>query len=273
MRAINGRVMLFAAISISLLCSLPASAQVAAPQRFKDKGKIVYCTDLSDPPWEYVDPTSFQPAGVDIEIGAAVARAMGLKSETKNITFAGIIPAVQAGQCDAIISTLIDKPERREVLDFVDYAIEGNALIVLAKSDLYVNKLSELSGKKIVVQSGTQLLQDLQAANEEIKKTGKPEMNIVSLPNQIDAIQMLFAGLADGYYNAPDEAAYFNTQHPGSVKVGSPAFAGRPVGIATNKRDHDLGVAVAAAFQAIRASGEYDAILKKAGLEDLAMPK
>src|SRR5215471_16327726 len=86
-----------------------ASATVTPPKRIADQGKIIYCTDLSYPPWEMVDSQTLQPAGIDIEIAAAVAKAMGVKSEHKNITFDGLIPAIQAGQCDAIISTLIDK--------------------------------------------------------------------------------------------------------------------------------------------------------------------
>jgi polar amino acid transport system substrate-binding protein len=258
--------------AIAVACALApgaASAQVTPPKRIADQGKIIYCTDLSYPPWEMVDPKTLQPAGIDIEIAAAVAKAMGVGSEHKNITFDGLIPAIQAGQCDAIISTLIDKPARREVLDFVDYAMQGNAVIVPASSTLFVNALSDLSGKKVVVQSGTTVEEDLNKANDQIKSAGKPEMQIVALPNNVDAMQQLNAGLVDAYYGVPEQEVYFNTQRPGSVKLGSPTLGARPVGIATAKSDPELHAAIDAAFKAIRASGEYHAIFEKAGVQTL----
>ena len=199
----------------------------------------------------------------------ALAALMGLKAEHKNIQFDGLIPAIQAGQCDAIISTLIDKPERREVLDFVNYANQGNAVIVPANSDIFVQDLTGLSGKKVVVQTGSQVEQDLIIANNKLKSDGKPPMTIVGLPNNTDAMQQLFAGLVDAYYAVPEQASYLNSQRPGSVKLGSVTLGGRPVGIATAKNDHDLHEAIAAAFKAYQASGEYDTLFTKAGLQSL----
>jgi polar amino acid transport system substrate-binding protein len=257
-----------------VVCSTPgAQAQVTAPKRFADKGSIVFCTDLSYPPWALVDTQTMQPKGVEIDFSDALAQAMGLKAEHKNIQFDGLIPATQAGQCDAIISTLIDKPARREVLDFVDYAMVGNAVIVPASSTVFVKDLTGLTGLKVVVQSGAQVEQDLIAANEKIKAAGKPEMKITALPSNTDAMQQLFVGLVDAYYGVPEQASYFNSQRPGSVKLGSTTLGARPVGIATAKKDHDLHDAIDAAFKALQANGQYDAIMSKAGLQTLEMPK
>jgi polar amino acid transport system substrate-binding protein len=151
-----------------------ASADTAAPKAIADKGVITYCTDISFPPLEFYDQKTNEPAGFDIDLGKAVAEEMGVKAEFKNISFDGLIPAVQAGQCDAIISGLFDKPNRREVLDFVNYAYLGNSVIVKADSNLSFNSLEELSGKTAATETGTQLEQDLVAANEKITKDGKP---------------------------------------------------------------------------------------------------
>jgi polar amino acid transport system substrate-binding protein len=231
----------------------------------------VFCSDLSDPPWEMLDPKTLQPAGVEIDLAAAMAKTMGLKTEFKNITFAGLIPALQAGQCDAIISGMIDNPARREVVDFVDYSTHGNAAIVLSNSTLSVQAFSDFSGKKVAVQSGAQVEKDLIDANTKLKGDNKPEMRIVSLPNNVDAFQQLLAGLVDAYYGPPEQAAYFNEQKPGTLKLAGPLLTGRVQGIPTAKKDHDLHEALDAAFKAVRASGEYDAIFKKAGFQSMEL--
>src|SRR5262245_34766786 len=100
--------------------TMSAEAATTPPKAIADKGTIPYCMDVSIPPVESYDPQTNKPVGFDVDLGAALASEMGVKSDFKNITFDGLIPAIQAGQCDAIISGLFDKPKRREVLDFVD---------------------------------------------------------------------------------------------------------------------------------------------------------
>jgi polar amino acid transport system substrate-binding protein len=258
-------------LTIAVLASFTASAQIQAPKRIADKGKLVFCTDLSYPPWEEVDPKTMQPAGIDIDVAAAIAKQMGVASEHKNITFDGLIPALQAGQCDAIISTMIDKPARREVVDFVDYTNQGNCVIVLSNSTLFFKELTDMSGKKVAVQSSTVAEEDLAKVNATLKSQGKPEMQIVALPNNVDAIQQLNASLVDAYYGVPEQAHYLNEQKPGSVKIASPTMGARPAGIATLKKDHDLHDAINAAYKALKANGEYDAIFTKAGVQSLEL--
>src|SRR5262249_40273302 len=125
---------------------------------------------------------------------------------------------------------------------------------------------------KVVVQTGSQLEQDLIKASETLKGEGKPELKIVALPNNTDAMQQLFTGLVDAYYAVPEQATYFNSQRPNSVKLGSPTLGARLVGIATAKKDHDLYEAIEAAFKAYQTSGEYEALFTKAGLQSLMVP-
>lgn len=240
-----------------------ANAMVAAPDRYKEKGKIVFCTELAFAPWEYINPETLQPEGFDIDIAAALTKQMGLAAEHNNIAFDGLIPALQAGQCDAIISGLYDKPERRKVVDFVNYVFSGNSLIVRGDSSLSFENLEGLSGHKVSVASGSTLEENLVKANEALKAAGKTPIDIVTLQSGTDAFQQLTAGLAEVYYGSTDQAGYFNTQKPGLVKLAGPQIGALPNGIATLHKDKDLHEAINAAFDAIKASGEYEAILKK----------
>ena len=250
---------------------IPASADVPTPQKIKDAGKVVFCTELAFPPWEMLDPQTQQPAGFDIDFAAAIAAKMGVKSEHKNIAFDGLIPGLQAGQCDAIISGLYDKPERREIVDFVNYAFTGNSIFVKSDSDINVKTIPELSGRKVSVGVGTSPEADLKAANEELKAAGKPEIQIVSMPSTADAIQQLMAGLVDAYAGSTDQGGYFDKQNPGQIRLASPQVSALPVGIATLHKDKDLHDAFDAAYKAVRANGEYDPLLKKWGFEKLAL--
>jgi len=226
--------------------------------------------DISFPPLEFYDPASNTPAGFDVDLGTAVAAKLGVKAAFKNISFDGLIPALQAGQCDAIISGLFDKPKRREVLDFVDYAYLGNSVIVKSDSALHVDSLAGLSGRPTAVETGSQLEQDLQNANEELAKAGKPAMKIVALPKASAAFQQLITGMVEAYYSSTVQAAYYNKQNPGQVKLASPQTTALYIGIATVKSDGEFHAAIDAAFKNLLANGEYERIVKKWELESVA---
>ncbi len=248
-----------------------APASAAAPKRIQNKGVLVYCTDISFPPLEFYDPKTNQPAGIDVDLGTALAADLGVKAEFKNISFDGLIPAVQAGQCDAIISGLFDKPARREVLDFVDYAHVGNSLIVRSDSKENFNSLADLSGKTVVTETGSTLEEDLTKTNDGLKQAGKPLIKIVALPKMSDAYQQLTTKMADILYSSTVQEAYFNTQTPGQVKLASPQTGALDTGVATVKADKELHEALAASLKKLQANGEYDKILKKWNCEAIAL--
>ena len=261
-----------AAILSLLTVTGPAkSAEISVPSRIGGAGKLVFCTELAFPPWEMLDAQTQQPTGFDVDFAAAVAKQMGVKSEHKNIAFDGLIPALQAGQCDAIISGLYDKPARREVVDFVHYAFTGNSIFVKANSDIKLSAFDDLSGKKVSVGVGTGPEADLKAANERLKAAGKPEIQIVSMPSTADAIQQLTAGLVEAYAGSTDQGGYFDKQQPGQIRLASPQVSALPVGIATLHKDKDLHEAFASAVAEVRKSGEYEALLKKWGLESIEL--
>jgi polar amino acid transport system substrate-binding protein len=264
-----------AAVLAGLICfgGLFAGSAFAAGDvgEIRHAGKIVFCSDLSVPPFVYLDPKTIKPAGFDVDVGIAIAKDMGVAAEYKNISFDGLIPALQAGQCDAIISALFDKPSRRKVVDFVDYADVGNAVIVKADSSLAITKLADLSGRKVAVERGSVNEQEVVAASDELGKQGKPKISIVSLPKATDAIQQLLTGLVDAFYGGTATEADYNKQNPGVLKLAGPQTSTFFTGIATLKNDAALHDALAAAFKQTQSDGSYDAVVKKWSFESMAL--
>lgn len=267
----RGLILGLAGLAICGFLAAAAEAGVTAPDKIKAAGKIVFCTELAYPPWEMLNPETQAPEGFDIDIAAALAKAMGVTSEHKNISFDGLIPALQAGQCDAIISGLADKPERREAVDFVNYAVSGNALITRADSQASFKTLEDLSGLKVSVAVGSALEAELKKANDSLKSAGKPEITILSLQSGTDAFQQLTAGLADVYFGSTDQAGYFNKQKPGLLKLASPQLFSLTIGLATPKKDKDLHYAFDGALKELKTSGDYKKILANWGFEAMGL--
>src|SRR5690349_7583306 len=150
-----------------------ASAEdIKTPDRIKSAGKIVYCSDISGPPLGFFDENS-QPAGSDIDLGTELAKRMGVKAEWANTPFSGIVPALQAKNCDAILSQLFDKPARREVVDFVDYMWSSQALLVAKGNPKNIKGLEDLSGIKIAAENGTTIQSMVEEQNKKFTDDGK----------------------------------------------------------------------------------------------------
>ena len=133
------------ALALAASAATASAAAVKPPANIASAGKIVFCADISFPPFESY-ASGNKAVGADVDLGTAFATLMGVKAVWRNTGFDGIIPALQAKQCDAIMSGLYDKASRRKVVDFVDYAKIGNSIAVPKGNPHHVAKLADLSG-------------------------------------------------------------------------------------------------------------------------------
>ena len=264
-----GAVALLAAVGAAAAPAAQA-AQVTPPPNIASAGQIVYCSDISFPPFESYSP-SHQAIGSDVDLGTALAKLMGVKAVFRNTAFNGIIPALQSSQCDAIISGLYDKASRRKVVNFVDYASLGNSVVVPKGNPHHINGMSGLSGLTVGVQSGTTLKLQLQAENQKLKAAGKTPMTIQTYPTDSGAFQQLIAGNVQAYYTVTSTADYYGQKDGGKTQTAGPQVSAFPFGIATRKNEAALGQAFAKGLADLRKSGKYLAILTKWGIANAAI--
>lgn len=234
-------------------------------------GQITYCSDISAPPLTYYDATQ-KPVGAEIELGNALAAELGVRANWANTSFNGIIPALHAKQCDAIISQLYIKPEREKVVDFVPYMYASNTLVVAEKNADAIKGADDLCGKKAAGQTGTTVVQYLTDQSEKCAAAGKAKIDIRQFTKDSDALQQLRLGLVDAYGTTLETAAYVLKQQPGTFSLVGEPFNRIKVGAATRKDDTSLHDALTQALAAVRKTGAYDAILKKWNLtgDDIA---
>ena len=256
-----------AVLAMAGLLAPPATAaEVPPPARIASAGKIVYCSDISGPPLGYFDENNV-PIGSDIDLGTEIAKRMGVTAEFSNTPFDGIIPALAAKHCDAILSQLFDKPKRREVVDFVDYMYSSEALLVHKGNPKNIHGLDDLSGVKIAVENGTTIQSLIDEQNAKFAAAGKPPANIVVYPKDSDAMQALQINQVDVYGTTLESAAFFMQKAADLFDVGGDPFAKILTGIAVRKDDGELRAAIQKAFDNIKADGTYMKILSKWHLE------
>lgn len=235
--------------------TVPASA-------LGQSGTIRYCSDISGPPTEFYSDGQ-TPTGSDIDIGNAIAHELGLTAQWINTAFAGIIPALQAGHCDAILSQLFDKPARRAVVDFVDYMNSSEAVMVRAGNPGHVTGLAGLCGLNVASETGTTIADYLTAQSKTCTASGKKPISVETFLRDSDAANQLALGHVDAYGTTMETAAYDMTKNAGMYQIAGPPFGQILTGIATVKSDKALHDAIAAAFAAIVKDGTYRQIMTK----------
>jgi polar amino acid transport system substrate-binding protein len=255
------------AAGIAAVAVTSAAAQsgstITPPASIKAAGKIVWCVDVTYPPEEYYQGST--AIGSDIDIAAAIAKFMGVKSVIKNTSFDSIIPALLTKKCDAIISGMNDTPERRKQVNFVDYLKVGQSITVKKGNPKHVSSLASLSGLRVSCESGTTNRDFLAAASKKLVKQGKAPITIVTFPKDTDSFAALLAGRVDAYYADAPPAAYYAKKNSTKVEIAGNPISPFPIGIAIRKND-PLRAAVAKGIGILYKTGAMKRIVAKWGM-------
>src|SRR5437016_4062052 len=152
----------------------PKTPTVTPPNDLLTSGTLTVGSDTTYPPQEYIDTSTHQAAGFDIDLITAIAARMGLQTKVITANFATIIPSLQVKRFDVVISAVSVTPERQKQVDFVPYFNAGESLLVQTGNPKNITKLSDLCGQNVGVQNGTIEQTDLQTASTACTKAGKP---------------------------------------------------------------------------------------------------
>lgn len=255
-----------AAMIAGVLGTAPAFAATPdLPASVKSSKTVVFCSALSQPPLEFYDQNQ-NPVGSDIELGNELSKRLGLKTKWINIPFSGLIPALQAGQCNAIMSQLFIKPQRLQVINELPY-MWSQEILIFKKGAKVVDDPVEMSGKKVATVTGTTATVLLEQANEKLKKEGKPPVTIVEFPQGTDAFQQLMLGQVDAYGAAYEIGTYYDKTNPNEIVTGKKPFYKILTGIGIRKDEVGLSAAFQTQLAAMMKDGSYAKIFKKWGLE------
>jgi polar amino acid transport system substrate-binding protein len=240
-----------------------SGASITAPASIASAGKLVFCSDITYPPEESYKQGTTTPEGSDIDIGNYIASKMGVKARFDNTGFDGIIAALLAKKCDAVISGMNDTPERRKQVAFVDYLKVGQSFMVKKGNPENITGLDSLAGKSASVETGTTNKDFLDAQSKRLTSQGKKAIKVVTFPKDTDAANALRTGRVDAYFGDAPVVAYYIEKTPDAFSLGGTPVNPISIGIAINKSNTELQSAVRKAIAMIYADGTMDTILTR----------
>jgi arginine/ornithine transport system substrate-binding protein len=216
------------------------------------------CVEGNYPPFSEVTPDG-RIVGFDVDIAEALCGEIGESCDLVQVSWQRMIPALTAGDCDAIISSMSDTPERRLLIDFTVRYYRAPVRFV-APSDAGLDDAPTAMADKVVgVQRGT-INQNFMQANYpdvSLRLYGNQEHVLLDLTlGRLDAVLGEAPQLDVGFLRTPagEGFAFFGDDHYDPVLQGDGAAIG------VRKDDPELRDRLSAAIAAIRASGAYDAI-------------
>lgn len=251
-----------AALAAAIVAAASPLAAQTAPEFAADGFSV--CVDPTFPPMEFMaDAADKDPSGVDIDIARALAGLWGVDASFVSMDFAGLLPSLEAGRCDAVISGTVLREDRLKTFNAVPY-LDTSTVLIAGKGASAVSDIAELAGKTVAVQSGTSYPGRMEELNAELEAAGHAPTTIQQYPKQSDAIQQLLVGRADYVVTQDTEVAYRELQDPGKFDVvfTMPTAAFEPFSVYLRKDDAETEK-VGEAVKALVANGELLKIVEQ----------
>ncbi len=202
--------------------------------------------------------------GWEVDIINAVCAAAELQCVITPVAWDGIIPALTAGQIDAIMNSMSITEERLKTIDFSDKYYNTPTVVAVAKGSGIQPTAEGLAGKVIGVQVATiheayvnKHFAD-SAAEIKVYQT-QDEANQDLAAGRIDATQADSIALED--FIASDTGAAC-CEIAGAV-ADDPEVLGLGVGAGLRKGEDELKAKINAGIAKIREDGTYDEITAK----------
>ncbi|QCI68449.1 ABC transporter substrate-binding protein [Phreatobacter stygius] len=232
------------------------------PAQVKQSGVIRISVNAIYPPMEYRDPATNRLVGLDIDLGEALAAKLGVRIEWSESAFEQLIPGLQTGRADLILSGLSDLPARRETMDFIDYLKSGAQFYTLAASPLATPE--DVCGKRVGTSRSTSFPDQIRRwSAENCEAKGRPAITVVPAESTADARAQLKQGRIDAAVQGSETVPYAMSLDPGVFKPIGTSFTVNYQGIAFRKADTAFRDAIAEALVALIKDGTYQQILAK----------
>lgn len=253
---------------------LPKDEAIAAlvPQEIRDRGTLVFATDATAPPNQFMAEDGKTIIGNEVEFGNQIASIMGLKAEWVNVSFDTIIPGIQAGRYDTALTGMRDTKEREELVDFITYAKTGPQLFAKKENSTKISTPEELCGFSLGSLAGTIQDEQMHEFSDECVAAGKEPIDIKVFKTQAEQIQAVASGqVLFGVQNAVNNV-YLAEQTEGAIVGFGKPFLEGPWGMPLLK-DSELREPLYQATSILVGSPEYLQILEKWGNPDQAIPE
>ncbi|HCH7882703.1 TPA: transporter substrate-binding domain-containing protein [Raoultella ornithinolytica] len=242
-----------------------AIARIPASYRFVEPGTLtVAISALNSPPLALLASDNRTRIGSDPDIARLLAGSLGLKLKLVPTAWEDWPLGITSGRYDvALVNIAVTEP-RKEKFDFATYRVDSLAFSVKFTSAIdKISGAADLSGRKVIVGSGTNQERILLGWNGENEAAGRQPALPIYLTDDASGNLYIQSGRADVFFGPQSTAAY-KAALTGATKVVG--LGPKKAWVATTtKKGNGLVYALQAALDGAIARGEYQQVLARWG--------
>ena len=234
------------------------------------KGKtLVDALTPHTPGYEALNPQNpSEYIGFDVDLAKELGACLGFQLQYKPVAFPALLPTLQSGQADIVISDIYATKERARAADFITYSKVFDGVLVAKGNPKHLTGINtSMCGATAAENTGfveVPLVQNLAAP---CKAAGKAPPMLQLYTNNADCIQAILAGRADTYVNDVNTVDQAVKAYPDKLSKAAAVTLPYSIGIAVPKDKPELRDAIMAALSALQKGGIETTLLKKWSLD------
>lgn len=214
---------------------------------------LIIGDDINYPPYSYLDENG-QPQGFNLELAKEVANVMGYNVKFKLDSWNNVRNDLERGNID-FVSGMFRSQEREDIYGFTTRHSIATGEIFTRQEDK-VEKITDLTGKKVVVQEGDIIYEYLKEQNLEI--------DFVKVPTVYEALNLVSQGKYDqaavlripGHYIIKKEGIYNLIAQSINIEL-------KDYCMAVSKENEKLLLTLNSGLYILKSTGKYQEIYNK----------
>jgi len=209
------------------------SAQpVTALDRISQSGQLVVGTAGSMPPMNMTTKDG-EIIGLEPDMAKMMAEAMGVKATFKTMPFADLLPALEAGKVDMVMSCMTITGKRNMKVAFVGpYFISGKTFLTTEKWVASAKEPEEVNNP------ATKLTALRGSTSQEFVQTIFPKATLLPGKDYAESVAMVLQGKADAMIADYPICLLSVIRYPDNNLISVvPPYTYEPIGIAIQKSD------------------------------------
>ncbi len=260
---------LMAVVAPHAFAASPACQQLQAKYPKLKGAALVDAVNPHTPGYEALDPQDpSKYIGFDIDLAEALGECLGFTVSYKPVAFAALLPTLQSGQADLVISDIYATEERAKAADFITYSKVFDGVLVAKNNPRKITGINtSLCGTTAAENTGFVEVPLVQNLAGPCKAEGKPEPSLQLYDNNANCIQAILAGRADTYINDVNTVDQAVKAYPDKLEKALAVTLPYSIGIGVAKGRTDLRDGIMAALIELQKTGVETALLKKWSLD------
>lgn len=243
------------------------------PADLADTRVLKGASPMSTAPLYFLGEDAQTPTGLVIDLIDNAAAHLGLIVEWRQVPYAGLVPAMSAGQVDVAGAQFSPTRSNLDAANVV--SLYGSSTSLLTRTPDVAQYADPLAtcGRALAVSRGS--APDLAVAQELGEKctaAGRAQPEIRQFGSAGDAQIALRASRVDAFLLSTASCQYAHDNYPTVFDIAQKgAFSSRSAGVAFAKQDEALAQLFQQAFQAAIDDGTAATVLEKWGVADQAI--